>query len=65
MGPSRIGLKAVHAVIKKDGADLGPILQSLLSIQIQMTDKQAECDRHDDGRNQADEQQGIHAFSPF
>ncbi len=65
MGPSRSGLKAVHAVIKKDGAGLGPILQSLLSIQIQMADKQAECDRHDDGRNQSDEQQGTHAFSPF
>ena len=50
---------------KKDGASLGPILQSLLSIQIQMADKQAERDRHDDGRNQADEQQGTHAFSPF
>ncbi|WP_158406027.1 hypothetical protein [Exiguobacterium chiriqhucha] len=50
---------------KKDGAGLGPILQSLLSIQIQMADKQAERDRHDDGRNQADEQQGTHAFSPF
>lgn len=65
MGPSRNGLKAVHAVIKKGWAGLGPILQSLLSIQIQMADKQAECDRHDDGRNQSDEQQGTHAFSPF
>jgi hypothetical protein len=30
-----------------------------------VANKQAECDRHDDGRNQADEQQRTHAFSPF
>lgn len=44
------------SIAKKDG---------LLSIQIQMANKQAECGRHDDGRNQANEQQGTHAFSPF